>query len=1668
MRPNANVALSAITARFFTADTGDAFDTYIGSVPVSGNAFAATDNRWAAVFTGNLLIKTPGQYSLVIDKEGTMILGVGAGATRVSGPLEGAPATGVTAFTGLPVMGAKNIGPEYGSQQTIRLNFPTAGVYPFELDYRRFGPRQTTFLRYQEISILRAIPPAAVLKISPVETAVKTRNDLMTITVRAANEIDQPIPGLPVNLNITGANPQQLRAATDAAGAATFQYTGQVAGFVDNIRATASFGASELRSGLLKVTWNTGTNQAPLVSGGPNVTVAMPEAAFLNGSVTDDGLPANSTLNIQWSQVSGPGTATWDNPRSPQARVTFSVPGAYVLRLSASDGALSATSDVTIVANAEATVSGGWIGSPTNQSTVTGAINIATIAGITLTSGTLSLYPSNNPAALTTINANTTGPGAIGTLDTTTLVNGTYWLRLQATNSASQTQTSLVQIHVGGEYKPGRIQTTMTDLVVPLPGMPIRIERQYDSLKRNEAGDFGFGWRLGYNFDFKVDELQHVTVNLNGVRKTFPFSPIANPIFQSFYTPAYVTPAGMYGKLESTADTCNGVLSQAGGIYRCGVGTFGQDFQITAWKYTDPGGRAYTFTRASGLTSIQDLNGNRINIGPNGITSTAGNINVPIVRDTFGRITKITDPRGKDYLYGYGLQGDLESVTYPGIATAATFTYDTGHLLKDYRDPRGTLASTRTFYPDGKLQSETENGQTKQYSYNVSSRVTTITNPDTGVEIIEQDAQGNVTKRTDGLNRVWNYTFDANNNPLTEVNPENETTTYTYNAQGFRTSVKNHLNQTDSATFNAMGGPLTVTNGVGFTQSVTYDARFNLVTIADPIGQVAEFSWNARGLPLTMKDARSNTSSYAYDAQGNRTSYTDPEGRTTTSTYNALGWLLTQTDPRGNKTTYTYDDAGRKTSMTDADNKVWTYEYDAAGNKTADVDPLTRRTTYEYDAQNRLTKTTYPDTTFTTTTYDFRGKPLTQTDQLGRVTKFEYDKAGQLTKTIYAFGTTDQAQVEHTYDLAGRKLTDKDERSNITTYAYDDAGRMTSITNAQSKVRSMTYDAAGRKLTETDEKNHTTTYEYDGRGRNTKITYPDTKFITQVFDGLSRLTSKTDQENRTTSWTYDKVSQLIGVTDALSNYTSYGYDTAGNKTRQTDARSNATAYEYDKLNRRTRRTLPGGQFETFTYDAVGNMATRKDFNGKTTTFAYDSLNRTLSLTPDPTLVGQVGISFTYNGTGKRATMTDASGTTTWTYDFRDRVKTKATPQGTLTYTHHANGLVASVVSSNANGVDIGYAYDSLNRLQTVTDNRLAPNGTTSYTWDDAGSVATMTYANGVVHTFTPDVMDRMSNVAVTKSGTTLASHGYTFGFTGNKLTETSNNGRNVAWAYDAVYRLISETVTGDPVPAQNGAISYSLDAVANRLSRSSTIAVIPSTTNTFDANDQISSDTFDANGNTLASGGHTYGYDFLDRLSSYDSGAVTMVYDGDGNRVGKTVGGVTTKYLLDDLTPTGYAQVSEELVGGSVARRYTHGLIRASQTQLVGANWATHYYGYDGGLHVRALTDVTGSTTDSYLYDAFGLQSLAVGSTSNLYLYRGEQYESALQMYYLRARWYSPVGGLFTTADSFEGTLDEPFSHQRYIYGGHNPVTYTDPSGHSRIVSAIRLLAAFTLEDCIQ
>jgi RHS repeat-associated protein len=173
----------------------------------------------------------------------------------------------------------------------------------------------------------------------------------------------------------------------------------------------------------------------------------------------------------------------------------------------------------------------------------------------------------------------------------------------------------------------------------------------------------------------------------------------------------------------------------------------------------------------------------------------------------------------------------------------------------------------------------------------------------------------------------------------------------------------------------------------------------------------------------------------------------------------------------------------------------------------------------------------------------------------------------------------------------------------------------------------------------------------------------------------------------------------------------------------------------------------------------------------------------------------------------------------------------------------------------------------------------------------------------------------------------------------------------------------------------------------------------------------------------------------------------------------------------DDMNATGYAQVVEELVGGAVARQYTYGLQRISQQQLISNTWTPSFYGYDGSGNVRQLTNAAGTVTDTYEYDAFGNSFTKQGTTPNVYLYRGEQYDSDLGLYYLRARYYNPATGRFLSRDPLDGNALDPKTLHKYLYAGGDPVNAMDPTGRNDLVdlATIVVVGAYVAAkiDCI-
>jgi RHS repeat-associated protein len=372
-----------------------------------------------------------------------------------------------------------------------------------------------------------------------------------------------------------------------------------------------------------------------------------------------------------------------------------------------------------------------------------------------------------------------------------------------------------------------------------------------------------------------------------------------------------------------------------------------------------------------------------------------------------------------------------------------------------------------------------------------------------------------------------------------------------------------------------------------------------------------------------------------------------------------------------------------------------------------------------------------------------------------------------------------------------------------------------------------------------------------------------------------------------------------------------------------------------------------------------------------------------------------------------------------------------------------------------------YTFDERNWLDTV----IAASGTTDYDYNAIGNLVHTHFGNGTEENRQYDDLNRLKYLENKEAdGDMISSYTYTLDKVGNRQSVIENDGRTVNYTYDELYRLTQEEV----LDAVNGdrTASYVYDNVGNRLTK--TDSVEGTTTYTYDNNDRLLAEkvdgqvkisyTYDDNGNTLTKtepGQQTnYTWDDQNRLVAADIITPTGTkhleyeYDTSGIRVASKVDGQETRYLIDANQP--YAQVLEEYTtDGTVLTAYVYGNDLLSQTQYdpqthVGS---TTYYHVDGLGSTTALTDETGTVVSTSRYDAFGEKTGETGTVDNKYLFAGEQYDSNLGDYYLRARYYDATTGQFIRRDTYSGTVLEPISFHKYLYANANPVNATDPTG---------------------
>jgi RHS repeat-associated protein len=1485
-------------------------------------------------------------------------------------------------------------------------------------------------------------PPVLTLALTPTTTPGATVGKAFPISVGATDSSGQAVSGLSVQLQVFGANAQQLNAVTDAAGNAAFSYTGTNTG-TDQVTAIAFVNGAREISNTLNIAWTIplpppgGTSSgsgAPLIFGlspaaGTVVAAATPVSATIQApsgftiaswSLTSQLLPSGSVAPISAGNGAPPSPLGTFNP-------TGKAPGTYALTVSAtSSGGGTASAVTTLVipgASAPAAQAAPSITqpSPPDGTVITSPVPVQatftppsgeSIASWNVTYQALDAEP---PATL----ASGTGspPSPLATFDPTLLPNDTYVIAISGTASGGGTQTLTTTVSVYGNLKLGRYVTTYQDLSVPVNGFQMEVRRTYDSTDKR-VGDFGVGWhvsisnfRTGANrqlgaggwteyaqgcfilcsYAFKTSTPHYVTVTWpDGHQEIFDLTP--NPtgltlIDFTTTTAAFTARPGTNTTSMLTATNAADQTVTNGGDGNLYDGS-GNVYNPTRFTLTTHDGHVYVLDTTLGLVSETDSNGNSIKVDSAGLHSSNGE-SILFTRDSSQRITQINGPSGQILKYTFSPTGDLATST-DANGNPTTYAYDTSHNLLSATGTGAKPLQTITYDSSGRITSITDaDGNTSNLSSNVPGQQQVITDATGKLTIVfTQDALGDVIQQDEvfgGQTLTTTFAYDSEGRPVSRSDPNGLTWSTAYDAVGDLASVTSPAGHNAPITYGSFSNPLSYTDPSGAIKTLAYDSALNLTSVTDGLGHAETYTYDSSGHPLTRIDRDGNKWSSTYDSSGHLAAVTDPLGHKTTYSYDASGNLLSSIDTLGNRTGYTYDGNGNLTSKTD---------------------PLGRVAKWAYDSLNHLTSMTDPAGKTTSWGYDGAGKVVSKTDPLGRVTTYAYDADGRLTSTKDLTG----ALTQYAYDGLGRLISTTDPIGRMTSYSFDADSRLVKTTHPDGGTVTTTYDADSNPITVTDPLGRTTTSAFDAAGRLLSSTDPAGRVTKYQLDALGQQVTITDPLGQVITQVFDPLGQLTSVTDPANETSTTSYDAAGNVTKITDPLGRATTETYDADNRLTSQTDPAGHTTSYGYDAVGNRVTVTDALGKTTTYAYDALNRLTSAT-DP--LGHV-TSTAYDADGETSAMTDANGhTTAYGYDAAGRQTSMMDAAGgTLTLSYDAAGQRTGL--TDPLGHVTAYAYDLLGDVVKVTD---PLKRVMTSTYDKAREMVSTTDGRGITTTYSYDPDGELTSMAAPSRTVSFA---YTAD--GQRSSMTDPTGKTT-YTYDAAGRMIQAA-------APAGTVTYGYDAAGERTSM--TMPGPHTITYTYDAASNLAS-IGDWAGHIIG-----FGYDAnnqptsvnrsdgLQSALSYDAaghlldishgpsgslGNYSYSYDPAGNRTSVTSVAGTENYTLDSLNrlanatyPNGdVVSYSYDAAGNRVSTTVNGITTKATfdAANELTVNGSTTYT-YDGaGNETSAgsttytwdsFSDLSSSkaagTTTSYSYDGDGLRASATtGSTTTSYLW---------------------------------------------------------------------------------
>ena len=1135
---------------------------------------------------------------------------------------------------------------------------------------------------------------------------------------------------------------------------------------------------------------------------------------------------------------------------------------------------------------------------------------------------------------------------------------------------------------------------------------------------------------------------------------------------------------------------------------------------------TSPEGRKWTFgyDAAGNLTSVTDPAGNA--------TTTAGDFTTTYTYDNFGQLATATDANGNITRYSsYDANGYPQVITDPKLKLTQ-FVYDARGNVTKVTDPllHDTFQNYDLF---GRLldrreprdQAANDFVTTPAPQYDANDNVIKTTAPNNAAVSVVYDAADKMVSVTEprdtptGPDRTSTYSYDKVGN-LTSVTEPNGTLT-TSNPNDFVTRYA----------YDEIYELTAVTNANGDKLTYAYDGVGNVVTVVDPKKNLtsdttdftAKYTYDLAHRRKTTLDAEGYPTSTDYDHDGKVVATTDQEGNKTLITLDARAKPFEVKVPHVNSGgTITYN--------------TTRFEYDQVGNQTRVVSPrgvatagvaddFVQQTTY--DELNRVKERILPydpgNARYNTPdklTYDY--------DDAGRLTTVSAPPSE---------GQAVHNDTKLTYFDNGWVKSSTDPWDITTSHLYNDLGQqrsrtLTSAGGSSARTMTWTYLPDGKLQSRTDDGvpvgQQVVLVDNSDRQNTTAVGTWPTATVPTGFQGFDYQTHAAGTGANSFTWklnipqngTYQVFVKYPGVSGAA---TSAAY---------------AVTHSAGTTNKTVNQTQQAGSWVSLGSFAFAQGNTSKvvlSDNAAGGTVLADGVKLVRDNSGDTDNERKV-VSYLYDPNGNLTTIQDTSpGATIDNYDITytglnqvDTVTEQAVgqPKHTTHYTYDPNG---NADSRTHDGKPSSYVYNPRDLVATVNnfDSASDPSPqTTTYTYTPRGQRLQQTKGNGNT-VDSAYFLDGLLQHQLEKkpSGALVSEHTYEYDANANKTKDTAkimNADNHSAYmqrvqtsGFDPRDRIASLTKTDPSTGATVESESYVHDANNNVISQ--TVKNVP-TTFTYDRNRLVSA--------VIAGSSTGYNYDPFGRLDTVTSAAGQILerhtYDGfdretETQKVGSTGVNTTTRYTYDPLDRTAsrtanagsasektttynYLGISNDVlseqVGAQIQKSYQYSPWGELLSQVKHNSDGTSeesFYGYNSHTDVETLTDQNGDTRATYGYTAFGQndESSFTGVDKpdaqnptkepyNFYRFNAKRWDPATGGYDMGFRNYDPGLNRFVTRDMYNGALDDlnlttdPFTSNRYAFGGGNPLSSIEIDGHLSFGDAWNSVTNWTSEHSEQ